>query len=55
MDDREKLIEMLRDIDGETGFQLLGYHDIISIADYLIAHGVTVKKKFRPKNFQNST
>ena len=43
---RDKLIELLREVDGASGFRLLGYDDVRRIADYLIAHGVT----FAPDN-----
>lgn len=39
---REKLIELLEGIDGESGFRLLGYHDVRRIADHLIANYVVV-------------
>lgn len=44
MADKEKLIELLEDVDGETGFRLLGYQDIQRIADQLIANGITVRR-----------
>ena len=43
MTDREKLVELLEGVDSESGFRLLGYHDVRRIADHLIAHGVTVQ------------
>lgn len=39
---REKLIELLEDIDCESGFRLLGHHDARRIADHLIANCVVV-------------
>lgn len=44
MDVKKKLVELLEDVDSESGFRLLGYHDVNRIADHLIANGVTVQE-----------
>ena len=44
MDVREKLVKILEDVDGESGFILLGHKDVIRIADHLISGGVTVQE-----------
>lgn len=38
----EKLIELLEQVDGESGFRLLGYHDARRIADHMMQNGVTI-------------
>lgn len=40
---RDKLIELLENVDGESGFLSLSSNDAIRIADYLIANGVVVQ------------
>lgn len=44
MDVKEKLVELLEGVDTESGFRLLGYHDVNRISDHLIVNGVTVQE-----------
>ena len=44
MSDREKLIALLGQVDGLSGFQLLGHYEQELVADHLIANGVVVRE-----------